>query len=107
MALQIAIASAVVIAIVAETATITVAVLMTAFAIAIAIPIAIAATKGYVDILRFIMDFSDIRKKTGIVEEDIAKRLQDPCEQSGCCQTGIRVEAPSFQRAQTMRTVKV
>jgi len=25
----------------------------------------------------FIMDFSDIRKKTGIVEEDIAKRLQD------------------------------
>lgn len=30
----------------------------------------------------FIMDFSEIRKKTGIVEEDIAKRLQDvvlPC----------------------------
>ena len=25
----------------------------------------------------FIMDFSDIRKKTGIVEEDIAKRLQE------------------------------
>lgn len=24
----------------------------------------------------FIMDFSEIRKKTGIVEEDIAKRLQ-------------------------------
>ena len=24
------------------------------------------------------MDFSDIRKKTGIVEEDIAKRLQEP-----------------------------
>lgn len=23
------------------------------------------------------MDFSEIRKKTGIVEEDIAKRLQD------------------------------
>eukprot|EP00439_Symbiodinium_sp_Y106_P044350 s731_g5.t1 len=32
----------------------------------------------------FIMDFSDIRKKSGIVEEDIAKRLQDPCGQSGC-----------------------
>ena len=30
------------------------------------------------------MDFSDIRKKSGIVEEDIAKRLQDGAAWEAC-----------------------
>ena len=34
------------------------------------------------------MDFSDIRKKTGIVEEDIAKRLQEQRSRTG--RTGDR-----------------
>ena len=42
----------------------------------------------------FIMDFSEIRKKTGIVEEDIAKRLQDMLSP---CVAGFRLHLRGFR----------